>query len=227
MPIQAASDRPADPDPEGLTLQRVFVVILVAAGFGLLACMGMGAAGETLWVLDLFNHFYVQYALIAALGVVVSLALRTRTAVAVFAVALGLAGVRVLPLVRSAAPPNLKNPAELKLIALNVKTANLDYQRTIEWLLAEDADVLVVQETGQRWVDEIESVMRAYRRLDTRTIRDDNFGISIFAKESVEVTAIESLGSPATVPWIELQIQDEGRSLRLLAVHTLPPMSPS
>lgn len=227
MPFQPASDRPADPDPDGLTLHSVLVVILVVAGFGLLMCMGMGAAGEKFWVLDLFNHFYVQYAFIAALGVVAGLALRTRTAVAVFALALGIAAMRIVPLLRSVNPPGLQNPAELKLVALNVKTANLDYQRTIEWLLAENADVLVVQETGQRWVDEIHSIMRAYKRLDTNTIRDDNFGISIFVKERVEVTRIESLGSPATVPWIEIQIQDEDRSLRLLAVHTLPPMGPS
>ncbi|MGK0480667.1 MAG: endonuclease/exonuclease/phosphatase (EEP) superfamily protein YafD [Planctomycetota bacterium] len=219
----------ADHGPEGLTPRKIVATAWAALAFGLLACMGMGQLGATYWALDLLNHFYAQYAVIGLLGAAVGLALRARLATVGFIASFGLAAFQLMPFfmeppLREPAPAGGEGTVELRVLALNVLSENHDYQRVSDWIISEDADVLVLQETHRLWVDQMEASLGDYTRLETATVREDNFGLSIYVRRTVEVGPIEVLQDPASVPWIDVELTHGGRAFHLVAIHTVPPL---
>lgn len=212
-------------ESEGLTGRGVVAIVGCSLALGLLGCMGLGALGNSFWAFDLFNHFYLQYAVLGVLGALVGLALRTRVAVILFLIAAVLASLQLRPFFVAPEQSTHTNTAELRVLALNVLTANNDPEAAINWILSEDADVLVLQETSESWMKRLDLPLRDYERLETDTLRDDNFGISVYVKAKLEVGDVAVLLDPADLPWIDVELRKDGRSLHLFATHTLPPVS--
>lgn len=209
----------------GLGLKRVIAIIWAALAIGLIGCMGLGRLGDSAWVFDLLNHFYVQYAAIGLFGALIALALRFRVAAVLFLMAFGIAGFQLVPLFRAPAIVAPTDATDLRVLSLNVLTSNSEQESTTDWVLSESADILVLMETGAAWTEEFDSILRDYDRLETDTIREDNFGLSVYVRPStVDVAGFRVLITDHGIPWIDAQILKDGRPFHLVAIHTLPPV---
>lgn len=199
-----------------------------------LAC-GSAAAGSVLgllgggwWLLDLFSHFRFQYAAVL-LGAVVILAIgRKWKTVAIGALALGLNLFLLAPFWITPNQPTGEGAA-LRVLAFNVLTINTRYEAASDWVRSQGADVLVLQELNREWFAFLERGLAGYTSLETPTIREDNFGLAVYVRDGLTVTGFEYFDDAAGVPRVEVVVEvggeGGGRSVRLLAVHTLPPVS--
>ena len=103
-------------ESKGLTGRAIVAIVWCSLAIGLLGCMGLGALGNNVWAFDLFNHFYLQYAVLGALGVLVGFALRARVAVILFLIAAVLAGLQLRPFL--VAPEQSTHTNTAKLLSL-------------------------------------------------------------------------------------------------------------
>lgn len=122
--------------------KRVAAIAVLLALFPLL-----GALGRLHWTLDLFSHFRLQYAAGLALCAIAFVALRRPRSAA-------LCGVGALVLAATFAAWSLPSPARhtpgaLKVIAFNVNTANDRHDAVADFLLAETADIVLLQEIDE------------------------------------------------------------------------------
>ncbi len=211
-------------DSTELSGRGIVATIWAALALGLAGCTALGSAGHVYWAFDLFNHFYLQYVVLGLIGLVIALVLRARFAAVIFFAAAAFSTLPLVPLFQAPLQETRTGMKELRVLALNVLTANSSPDKAINWILSEDADVLVLQETSQRWVDKLEVKLRNFDLLASETTRDDNFGLCIYVKHGLEVGEMTVLNEPAQLPWIDVELTKEGRPFHLLAVHTMPPM---
>jgi endonuclease/exonuclease/phosphatase (EEP) superfamily protein YafD len=117
-----------------------------------LACLAAAAAGQGGRVdptLDMFNHFepvWLVGALLAA-----PIGRQDRPTLAVAALAALICAVQIAPELKARLGPARPAPGaeQLRLIQFNVWSRNTDPAGTARWLLAQDADVVVLEEAFQ------------------------------------------------------------------------------
>ena len=217
--------RPETSETSGLV--RAVRRALWLPAIGLLACVLGGRLGAQHWTLDLLSHFQVQYAAIAAIGLVLCALFRATGPALFSAISLTLSAIAAAPLLL---PPDAASGAtdgRIRIAALNVKTANAEHAGAATWLREQSADVLVVQELDQGWMDALEAALPDHSRVPTDTARDDNFGIGVWVANGAGWSDLTVHTSPASTPWIELVVEGAALDVRVLAVHTVPPMSSS
>lgn len=212
-----------DEDSTPLTGRSIVATIWAALAFGLLGCLGLARLGHAYWVFDLLSHFYLQYAALGVMGALLGLLLRARLAVVLFVVTAGFSIVQLAPLFQAPEQETRTGTSEVRVLALNVLTGNSTPKRAIDWIVSEDPDVVVLQETSTRWIDQLDLPLSAYDRMPTDTVRDDNFGISVYVRRGIQVGEMQVLTEPADLPWIDVVLSKGGRPFHLLAVHALPP----
>ena len=218
-------------------LQGSAVSLLWLGGVAATAGSVLGIFGDVAWFLDLFAHFRPQYAVVLLVAAVSMGLLHRRVVAGVFAGVFILNLVSLAPLWIAPSPRPEDGPV-VRLITFNVWTSNRQHESVIDWLLEQDADVLVLQELNREWFAALESGLTGYRSLDASAIREDNFGMSVYVRDDMDASAqvvyLDGVGGPAYgaeagfrfgVPSMDAELNIDGRSVRLLAVHTLPPVS--
>ncbi len=196
--------------------KRVAAVAILLALFPLL-----GALGRLHWILDLFSHFRLQYAAGLALCAIALAALRRpRSAM------LGGLGALVLAATFAAwflPSPARQTPGAIKVIAFNVNTANDRHDAVADFLLAESADIVLLQEISQEWTRSLARLRGAYpHRIEIP--RGDNFGIGVYSKLPL-LEAERQAFSEFEVPWLSWTVERDGIRYRFAGVHTVPPIS--
>ncbi len=178
------------------------------------------------WLLELTAHFRLQLAAtLTVLALVAGLGGRRRWAVGTGA----LAAVNAL-LVLAAARPNAvgyvaPNAPRLRVLSLNVHTANTRSDLVRELVGQVHPDVVVLLEVNAQWLAELEPLRREYPHV-LADPREDNFGIALFARIAPQSADLVNLGE-AGVPSVVADFSFGGRSLRILGTHPLPPGSPA
>jgi endonuclease/exonuclease/phosphatase (EEP) superfamily protein YafD len=195
--------------------------ILTAAGAAIgIATLG-GFCGRFWWVLDLFSHFRVQYAILSFLIAVALLVLRRVFTGSVF---LGLAVVNLVLIVPlylgRVAPPDAGSPRYRAVLA-NVYTPNKESELVISLIEQYEPDFFVLQEVNTRWLLDISSLETAYPYTE-QCPRPDNFGIALYSKRPFVKCDTVYIGA-AMVPSICAEIELDGRQLTVLGAHTIPP----
>lgn len=187
------------------------VIAILPATFFLL-----GLFGRYHWALDLFSHFWAQYAvalLICALGFFL---LQQRKSAAAALVA-GLA-ITTAILLTFQPLPRAQGGLRLKLISYNVNTSNTRHRDIMQYLEKENADILFLMEVNDEWVKALHPLEATYpHRLISP--REDNFGIALYSKVPFkgETKSFGDFG----LPWADVTLSDTG--IRLAAIHPLPP----
>ncbi|MEM9883176.1 MAG: endonuclease/exonuclease/phosphatase family protein [Planctomycetota bacterium] len=197
-------------------------------GAGVSAASVAGWLGDLSWRLDLFAHFRLQYAGLLLPAMLV-FGWRRRW------VGLGVCGAvwltNVLVLLPYAWPPPPEAPPTsggggLSVVAWNVFTDNRDYAAAADWLTGGGADVLALQEVDAAWVLAMDQRLTGYRRLATPTVRQDNFGLAVYVRDGVVVSGVDWVLDVGAVPRVEAVVETRaGRPVRVIAGHTLPPVS--
>ena len=117
------------------------------------------------------------------------------------------------------------SPATLSLLSVNVERPNQDRDRMAAWILSQDVDVAVVLEVEEGWMATL-APLSARLPHHRAVLRDDNYGLAVWSRWPVEdVHAL--LPSGAEPPWIVVDVQHPGGTVRVAAVHLPPPRTPA
>jgi endonuclease/exonuclease/phosphatase (EEP) superfamily protein YafD len=198
----------------------LFAVLLGVAG--VTAASLLGRLGAWFLPFDLLSHYRLQYAGLLLIAVLVAAAARSLPVAAVAGVLFVAHLVPLVPLVNQ--PDQPQGPgAALRVIQFNVLTNNTEIEDAAAWLVEQQPDVVVAQETDRRWTEGLAVGMDGWTLLQTDTARSDNFGMAVLVRDGVEVTAIEVFDRQS-LPAIAVTIAVGSQSALLYAVHTLPPI---
>lgn len=175
------------------------------------------------WVADLIANLRVQLILGCLAAVICSMAARQWK----------LAGVSVAILVWqcswlwsafSARPENFGGP-QLTVCSINVLTQNRQHHRIIQSLRESNADVIAILELGTELQETlIHELGDKYTHRILQPQDNDNFGIGLLSRLPFQGSRIFHLSAPP-VPSIEADVEWQGRTIRIMATHPLPPMN--
>jgi len=111
----------------------------------------------------------------------------------------------------------------LKIILSNVHADNKDYSGILMLVEKEKPDIVILQEVTSEWMDKTSELERHFPYV-LSSPRDDNFGIAIFSKIPWKKAGIVFIGK-ANVPSILADMDINGKKLRLLGTHPVPPVN--
>jgi endonuclease/exonuclease/phosphatase (EEP) superfamily protein YafD len=199
--------------------------VRVARGLGSLAAVGLGLLFVASWIpafpFILLEHFRVQYVVIGMLVVAATAALRMRGYFDAAAIALLVHALPVIADLGRSPQPLPPGGVPVRVLVLNVLTANTDSADVRALIEAERPDVIGLVEVNQRWLDDLAPALAAYPGRLTRPA-EDNFGVALYARGSVTGTIAE-LGAP--LPTIVAEVSLDGARLNAVVAHLFPPMT--
>ncbi len=206
--------------------EAVFPAILKRCKF-LLACVGALSCAAFLGglhrYLELTCHFRVFYLLGAIILTGALLGFRAWRWSALGLLVIAVNFCIILPWywprashAQSALAPNLR------ILLCNVLTENPKYEQVLGIVREVDPDILVLLEVNWDWMGALAPLKESYPFKVTQP-RSDNFGIALLSRLPLENTQIiEDFGN-SSAPAIVGEIPLGGKSLSLVAIHTLPP----
>ncbi len=183
-----------------------------------------GLFGRLHFLLDLASHFRIQATTAVIASTVILISMKRRAAVAT-----GIASALLLmTLVPFWLPTNSGDPAEYRLLALNVLTSNTQHKKVLRLLKEADPDFIVLQETDRQWITALGDELQTKWPYSKVVPRQDNFGIALWSKvdwESCDVVSFTD-GIQFAAPSIDTEFRTaDGKTFRLVSTHLLPPMS--
>lgn len=192
---------------------------------GLIGCLATAAGllARFHWVLELTSHFALQLAValsVLAAGCALGRRWVTTGVIAAFAL------INIGLVIQAARPSRCEATvadASVRLLSLNVHTANRRSDLVAEAIRRADADVVLLMEVNSRWLTELASLQTNYPTLIAQP-REDNFGIALLTRLPVSHSEIIAF-SEAGVPSIIADLTISNRTLRLLGTHPVPPGS--
>ena len=185
-----------------------------------LAASVLGFLGDGWWALDLFAHFRVHY-LLAALPAAGYLLWRKRWR-------WGLAASLVVALNAGFLAPlyfgaDAKGERTLKVLVVNVNSANQNFAAVAKWIRKTDPDVVGLVEVNDRWLRELSPALglHLYRSAQTR---DDNFGLALYSKHPLMLDDV--VPQPITgFPTVRAVAEVGEERVQFALLHLPPPMS--
>jgi endonuclease/exonuclease/phosphatase (EEP) superfamily protein YafD len=187
-----------------------------------------GLIGRWGWLLDLCNHFRFQYAILLTATTLGLLLLRSWRMALLSLTGLLLNLAFVLPLYLGS-PGNAAPGPTLVVMHFNVNTANTDRAGVAAEINRHAPDLLFVQEVNPDWLDALDAALVDYERLVAEP-RTDNFGIACYGRidrlgDVTEARAYDITDGVSQIPTIEIAFEYDGRVVRVLSIHPLPPVS--
>jgi endonuclease/exonuclease/phosphatase (EEP) superfamily protein YafD len=202
--------------------RRIAMVLLLG-----LAVLGLATvlafAAPLGWPFELFTHFRAQYAVAAAALAVLLLLVRRPGAAAVAGV---LAALHALPALQRALaddPAAACGGAAFTVATANLQYSNHDTGRFLDWLAANPADLVVLQEVTGAWAEALSGVPDYPQR--EFLVRDDAYGIGVMSRwplRSIEPRDFAGDGLPSLAGSLVI----DGQPVRFLALHTRWPILP-
>lgn len=181
-----------------------------------------GFLGRLWWIFELSAHFRVQLAVaLFTLAGLWAWQGRWRTT-AICTACATINGVLLLWLLCPTGEVAAAG-ARLQLVSINVHTANQRSDLLLDFLRHADADVVLLMEVDDRWMDRLAPLAGEYPHRIANA-RDDNFGIALFSRTALTRASIVELGH-AGVPSITAMVRFDGRDILLLGTHPLPPVT--
>ncbi|MBL9174084.1 MAG: endonuclease/exonuclease/phosphatase family protein [Verrucomicrobiales bacterium] len=194
-----------------------------AALVGWLATLA-GFLGSWNWLPELASHFRVQLAIAFALLTLLTLLGRPRRASCV-AAGLGVLvnGGLVLWEARPVGQPRDPAGDVIRLLSINVNTANRRSDLVLKAIGQADPDVILLMEVDPRWMKDLAPLRTRYPfRLEEA--RTDNFGIALLSRLPLDEGRVEEL-SGTEVPSILAAVRTPHGVVHLAGTHPLPPGS--
>jgi len=196
-----------------------------AAFYGVLFTLA-GLFGRYHWFLELFAHFKLQLAGCFVGYTLIEIAARHRhhaTVGAVFALANVLPVVMLCLPATHQPPPTVSAPvAQLRILQANILTSNRDAAALLGLIEREAPDVIVLQETNLRWLNDLAVLTNAYPVFAAMP-REDNFGAAIYCKTNAQTAEIIYLDVLDAVPSTRAHLTVNGRPLTVIGTHPFAP----
>jgi len=193
-----------------------FIAIAGAATASLL-----GLCGSAWWPFDLLSHFRVQYLVVLVLGAWLATVTRRYVLLGAALLFVLLNGWMVLP---SFAPrPRPSDGDRLRVLFVNVHSANRDTQRVARLVRTTNADVVGLMEINDRWVARLGPALASYPHRVEQP-RQDNFGIGLYSRLAWLDARVVRYGD-AQLPSIRARVRLGRSEATLLLTHLPPPIS--
>jgi endonuclease/exonuclease/phosphatase (EEP) superfamily protein YafD len=200
------------PQPRGLLLR----LALLTGVFPVIGWIGGGSH----WVLDLFNHFLVQAAVVIALLTTVLLGLRAWKHAAVAALCGIVPLVRLAPsfIGRDTPPPDA---VPLRVATFNVLSANTRYADAVKWIRDTDPDVIFLPEVDPDWALALRPLRASHPHVVEHLV-EGNFGFALYAKLPVVEHAILPCGR-MELPLLKARLAGPAGDFLFYGAHPVPP----
>lgn len=179
----------------------------------------IGWLGGGYWLLDLFNHFQLQYAVFIGLCLLTLLCLRTWRPAMVVAVCLMLPAVRI----GACLWPEKEEAggATLRFASFNVLTSNTRYADAIAWIRATDPDVIFLPEVDDEWAVALRPLLASHPHA-VEHIVEGNFGFACYSKLPILDREIIPCGE-MDLPLLKLRLQGRAGEFTFFGAHPVPP----
>ncbi len=170
------------------------------------------------WGFEIFSHFRLQYLAIALLLLVLAF---TRGQLVIGVLLAATMAVNAWPLLpdlprRAAAPTG----PGLVLLNINVEARNAAHERVLERIRESGADVVTLIELSHGLDAKLVLLADLYPHRVSAPAAG-NFGIAVLSRHPLRETTIFDLGPS---PTIETVVETAGGAVRVLAIHTKPPV---
>lgn len=176
------------------------------------------------WYLDLFTHFRFQYFIIAVILAIGFIILQKWLYAILAGLLILLNSAFVIPAYTQQPNGSAGNHENsIKVFHINVLTSNSEYDRLVEQVLAEDPDVVLLQEVDELWMTQLDALREKYQH-HIEVPREDNFGMALFSNISIRDYDIH-LWSDFELPNIEAEFDWNGMAFRIIATHPPPPVN--
>lgn len=174
------------------------------------------SSGTLAWLIDLASHW--QWLSLAGLLVFAGLASWRDKRWAVLCLALP------LPWLTASAPAPKGDPQApvFSVASANVNLRSRSTQALAIWLAQEKPDVVVLLEVSPAYATGLRALGDyPFQRI---VAQDDPFGIAVLSRYPLQ--QIEVIEDAQGIAHIEAQLQWHGRSIGIIALHPMPPLSP-
>lgn len=111
---------------------------------------------------------------------------------------------------------------KLRLMHLNVYTANTRYNDVQQYIIEQDPDILLLEEVSEKWIKNLPEIIEKYP-YKTSYPQSDNFGIAMFAKIKPVESKILLYGKYG-LPYIKAVFKINGKAITFFGIHTIPPI---
>ncbi len=189
---------------------------------GFLATVGtiLGFFGSAWWMFDVMAGYRVQLAIALVIsGILYGLILGRATSV-VFLLAAAINIVVILPLyLDGPAPP--RDGGSIDVASINVRTSGAGREAVFRWIEATNADLVVLLETSEAWVEQVRDRGLGYRIMPQ--IPDDRvYGVTVLARSTLPVEVLRAGDVEEVVIRTETTVDDTP-----VVVYAFQPRTPT
>lgn len=193
--------------------------ICISASVGYVLCL----LADKFWLAELAVHWRLHMAVACLLFVLIFIK-RKIFAMWMLALTLGFA-IPALQAFAPASEPEGKAKANLRILQFNVLYSNNEFAKSIPWIIAQDADIVVLQEVNQERADELGELKKHYAWSQVKLNEQrDAFGMAIFSNKPVTKFDYVDIGDGWN-HYTKTEFLISNTKLNLYELHTPPPVS--
>jgi len=164
-------------------------------------------------------NFIPQYLILQIFLFIILLLLREKKSVIIIFLFFIL--INFIPLLYLYIPVEKKEVrSEITILLANVYTNNQNYGLFSSYIKEVNPDIISLLEIDSRWVEHLKLFEDDYYVL--KEPRPDNFGIALYSRFPFSSGEIIPSG-PLDVPTINCTVTVEGKEIRIIATHPMPP----
>jgi endonuclease/exonuclease/phosphatase (EEP) superfamily protein YafD len=182
----------------------------------------MGFLGAVSAILDLVSHFRVQYFCIPIAVALLLFGTKRRRFATLFAALAIVNGAAIAPLFVGPSVHVVESDRVFRIFIANVNRKFGDAVAVLRAVDATNPDFVVLAEVDTDWLARLKSLDASYP-YSVAEPRPDNFGIVLYSKLAFSRTEGIPLGQPA-IPSLVANLTVDGKPIRLVGTHILPPV---
>lgn len=183
----------------------------------------LGLFGSQWWIFEVLDHPRFQYCLILAIAMIIGGIDRQKWSF-LLGIPFALNLVAIVPLFFH---PNLPVSSSIPLTILhaNLDRDNRQYDRAIDYISSQKADLIFLQEATPAWLNKLNTGLKNYK-LHTVLPLDNSLGIAMLvptsASQNIEIVTSKVLYMPdySPRPMIEAIVRREGKEIAILSTST-------
>ncbi|MBI3037477.1 endonuclease/exonuclease/phosphatase family protein [bacterium] len=182
----------------------------------------LGFFGRYWWICDLSNHFRFQYFIVLFSASLFFMLLK-KWKLVLMSFSFAFFNFFFIFPYFIGSEISATSGRSYRILTSNVYAGNRDYGKVISLVSRLKPDFMVFEEVNSNWWNELLKFQPEFPFIE-KSIREDCFGIAFFSKIPIEKFEIVFIGK-AGVPTILAHTTLEGKKVKFIAAHTLPPIS--
>lgn len=174
------------------------------------------------WWFDLASHFRLQYLGLQLLCIVLCVLQKCKKLLVATMLVAALNFYSIVPVyVPLGGISSEYYEKTIKMVLINVNSQNTNSAAVIEYIKANDPDIVALEEINKRWVGELAAALKEFPHFK-EVPREDNFGIGLYSKIPMDDMQI-AMFSGANVPSVVSRFKWKEKPVTLVFMHPVPP----